>query len=132
MTNITNIKHDNYETAHVLKYNSDVNKAYTNYKESMEAHKSVSSIQASIANGTPLEKALMGISDCNPLLPAPYSILNQVGITVAEGKALVEELLSRGWECCKPMPHKSKIKRRKDEEMHIKFPEHLRNFVPPP
>jgi hypothetical protein len=132
MTNVTHIKHNNYETASVLKYKNDVNNAYLKYEKEVKAYNLVANIKASVQNDTPLDKSFIGVSDCNPLLPAPYSILRQVGVTVEEAKALLAELLARGWECCKEMPHKSNMTaRRKDEEMHIDFPDHLKNFIPP-
>ena len=132
MTNVTEIKRDDFETSNILNYRKQVNKVYCEYVDSNETHKSVNNVKSTFNTDSPLKDSMMNIIDNNPLLPAPQTIISQVGITVEEAKALVHELMSRGWECCKEMPHKSKLTRRKDEEMHIEFAEHCKDYVPPP
>ena len=134
MTNVTEIKRDDFETSNILNYRKAVNKVYCEYVDTdNKTHKSVNNVKSSLNTASPLKDSLMNIIDSNPLLPAPQTIISQVGVTVKEAETLVHELLSRGWECCKEMPHKSKLTtRRKDEEMHIEFAEHCKDYVPPP
>ena len=125
MTNMTHIKHDNFEAASVLRYREQVNEVYKDYNEL--------NVTPTVATPGPstLKQTFGDIKDCNPLLPAPYSILKDLNVTVDEAKELMAELLARGWECMKDMPHKSKMKRRKDEEMHIQFADSVKDYIPP-
>ena len=55
-----------------------------------------------------------------------------VGVTVGEARVRLEKFLAREWECTKDLPHKSKIKRHADDDMHIEFRDGYKDFIPPP